>query len=189
MTTQGADSPTQQPPSLLPTALVGVGFLLVALIFVWSASWYLTFKAVHVLFAVIWVGGGTMLTILGILAERQNDPVDKAKFARRAGQLGERLFTPVSIIVLAAGIAMMMNLDWGWNHFWIIFGLIGFATTFVIGIGILGPTGKRAGALIAREGPASPEAQAMISKLLLVARFDIAVLMLVVVDMVVKPFS
>ena len=38
-------------------------------------------------------------------------------------------------------------------------------------------------------GPHSPEAQATVRKLLLVARVDVAVLMLVVVDMVVKPFS
>ena len=148
MDTTDAGSLSQQRPSLLPTALIGAGFLLVAVIFVWSSSWYLTFKTVHVLFAAIWVGGGTMLTILGILAERQNDPVEKAKLAFRAGQLGEKLFTPVSIIVLAAGISMMMNVNWGWNSFWIVFGLIGFASTFVTGIGVLAPTAKRAAAVI-----------------------------------------
>ena len=42
---------------------------------------------------------------------------------------------------------------------------------------------------IAELGPAAPETQAAIQRILLVARFDVAVLLLVVVDMVTKPFS
>jgi hypothetical protein len=38
-------------------------------------------------------------------------------------------------------------------------------------------------------GPLAPETQAAIKSILLIARFDMAVLALVVVDMVVKPFS
>jgi hypothetical protein len=38
-------------------------------------------------------------------------------------------------------------------------------------------------------GPTAPETQKAIREILLIARFDIAVLLLVVVDMVVKPFS
>ena len=113
------------------------------MIFAASSSWYLTFKAVHVIFAVVWIGGGLLLTILGVIAERRDDPVELATIARQASMVGEKLFTPASIIVLLAGIAMMMNIDWGWNHFWIVFGLLGFASTFVLGIGILAPMSKR----------------------------------------------
>jgi hypothetical protein len=38
-------------------------------------------------------------------------------------------------------------------------------------------------------GPTAPETQAAIKSILLIARFDIGVLLLVVVDMVTKPFS
>jgi hypothetical protein len=54
--------------SLLPTALIGAAFVLVTVIFAASSSWYLTFKVVHVVFAVVWIGGGVMLTILGVIA-------------------------------------------------------------------------------------------------------------------------
>ena len=43
--------------------------------------------------------------------------------------------------------------------------------------------------LLKEKGPAAPETQAAIQRILLVARFDIAILLLVVADMVTKPFS
>jgi hypothetical protein len=84
---------------------------------------------------------------------------------------------------------MMINVDWGWNHFWVVFGLIGFASTFVTGIGFLAPRAKKLHELMQTVGPTAAESQAAIKEIMLIARFDVAVLLLVVVDMVVKPFS
>jgi len=183
-------TPIEEPkPSLLPTALIAAAVLVVAIVFCSTSSWYSTFKAVHVGFAVIWVGGGFLLTLLGLIAERQRDPVQMAVIAKQAALVGERLFSPASGIVLAAGIAMMVNLNWGWGHFWIVAGLIGFASTFVTGIGFLAPRAKRLHELMQTAGPTAPETQAAISEILLIARIDIAVLLLVVVDMVTKPFA
>lgn len=176
-------------PSLLPTALIAAAVLVVAIVFCASSSWYTTFKAVHVGFVVIWVGGGFLLTLLGVVAERQRDAEQMAVIAKQAALVGERLFSPASAIVLAAGIAMMINIDWGWGHFWIIAGLIGFASTFTTGIGFLAPRSKKLHELMQTAGPTAPETQAAIREILLIARIDIAVLLLVIVDMVVKPFS
>src|SRR5206468_2930700 len=104
--------------SLLPTVLIGGAAAAVAIVFMASSSWYQAFKAVHVVFAVIWIGGGFLLALLGILAERSTDPADLAAVAKQAATVGEKLFAPSSLVVLAMGIAMMVNTDWGWNHFW-----------------------------------------------------------------------
>jgi len=184
-----AISSTAPRASLLPTALIGASFLVVAIVFAASSSWYLTFKAVHVSFAVIWIGGGGLLTILGVIAERKHDPVELAAVARQAAMVGEKLFSPAALIVLLTGIAMMIKTSWGWGHFWVIFGLIGFASTFLVGIGFLAPASKKVHNLMQTAGPNAPETQAAITRILLIARFDIAVLLLVIVDMVVKPFS
>jgi hypothetical protein len=68
-------------------------------------------------------------------------------------------------------------------------GLVGYALTFVTGIGVLSPLAKKIDVLLKEKGPAAPETQATIQRILLVARFDIAILLLVVADMVTKPFS
>jgi uncharacterized membrane protein len=178
-----------QRSSLLPTALIAAAFLLVAIVFCTSSNWYSTFKAVHVGFAVIWVGGGFLLTVLGLIAERQNDRVQMVTVAKQAAMVGEKLFSPAAGIVLAAGIAMMVNIDWGWGHFWVTAGLVGFASTFVTGLFVLAPRAKRLNELMQTAGPTAPQTQAAIRSILLIARFDMAVLLLVIVDMVVKPFS
>jgi len=183
-------APSERQASLVPTALIGVAFLAVAIAFVASASsWYVTFMAVHVLFVVIWVGGGLFLTLFGILAERAKDAAQIASITKMAAFAGERVFAPASIVVLAMGISMVLNAHLGFGHFWLIFGLLGFASTFVIGIGVLAPRAKKLDELLAEKGPDAPESQAAISQILLIARFDIAVLALVIVDMVTKPFS
>ena len=189
MDSSASTAQAEQRVSLLPTVLVVLAFLVVAIVFCASSSWYATFKAVHVGFAVVWVGGGFLLTVLGVVAERQNDPQQLVTVAKQAAMVGEKLFSPASGIVLLAGIAMMVNLDWGWGHFWITAGLVGFAATFVTGVGFLAPRAKKLHALMETAGPTAPETQAAIREILRIARIDTAVLLLVVVDMVVKPFS
>jgi uncharacterized membrane protein len=176
--------------SLVPTALIFGAFLVFAIIFAISAgSWYSAFMAVHVLFVVIWIGGGALLTVFGVIAERKNDTDEVAQLAKMAAFAGERIFAPSGLIVVAMGISMVLNAHLGFGHFWIIFGLIGFLITFLIGVGVLSPMAKKLDALVQEKGPTAPETQEVITKILLIARADIAMLLLVIVDMVTKPFS
>ena len=175
------------------TAAIGIVAILLIVIFsfrsAWYPHWYAFFRAVHVVVAVFWVGGGLLLTVLGLRAERAEDPNEMATLARQAAFAGEKLFAPAGLIVLAMGIAMMININWGWGKFWVVAGLVGYALTFVTGIGVLSPLAKKIDLLLKEKGPAAPETQATIQRILLVARFDIAILLLVVADMVTKPFS
>jgi uncharacterized membrane protein len=174
------------------TIALGVVVLVLGLVFALNSiytNWYAIFRVTHIVLAVFWVGGGLTLTILGLRAERSNDPGEAATLARQAAFIGEKFFAPTGLIVLLMGIAMVLNADLGWNHFWIIAGLVGYAATFVTGIAFLGPQAKRLDKLLSTEGQDSPATQAAIKKLLLVARVDVAVLLLVVADMALKPFS
>lgn len=175
------------------TALLAGIVLVVAVVFIsqagWTNAWYSGFKAVHVIAAVIWIGGGALLMILGIAAERKRDPVELATVARQAAMVGERLFAPAGIVVVAMGIAMMLNTNWGWGKFWVIAGLVGYAITFVTGVAVLSPMTKRIAALTEEKGATHPETAAAITRVLQIVRIDVSMLLLVVVDMVVKPFS
>jgi uncharacterized membrane protein len=175
------------------TAALGILILVIAAIFAfesaWYAHWYAVFRVVHVVVAVFWVGGGIMLTILGLRAERSNDPVEITTLVRQAAFAGEKLFAPAGLVVLLMGIAMMLHTNWGWGKFWVVAGLVGYAITFATGVGVLSPLAKKIDKLIEAKGPAAPETQAAVQRILLVARVDVAVLILVVADMVTKPFS
>lgn len=185
-----AEAPaTSQSASLLPTALIFGAFLVVAIVFAASSHLYEALMAVHVLFVVLWLGGGAFLTIMGILAERSRDAAQLVQIARMAAFAGERIFAPAGLVVVVMGISMVLDGHLGFGHFWIIFGLLGFLSTFLTGIAVLAPRSKALAALMTQQGPEHPETQEAISKILLIARADIALLLLVVVDMVTKPFS
>jgi uncharacterized membrane protein len=172
--------------------LLGVVVIVTAIFAISSSfysNWYAIFRAVHVLVAVLWVGGGVLLTILGLSAERKTDAAEIVTVARQAAFVGEKIFAPAGLVVLAMGIAMMINTDWGWGTFWIDAGLIGYASSFVVGIAILSPLAKKIGASVEQNGATHPETVALINRILLIARVDVAVLLLVVADMATKPFS
>jgi uncharacterized membrane protein len=192
-TSTNSTSTTQARSDGPVTALAGAVVLVVAIVFIsqagWTNGWYSAFKAVHVLAAVIWIGGGALLTILGGIAARKNDAAELVTVARQAAMVGEKLFAPAGLVVVAMGIAMMVNTDWGWGSFWIVAGLAGYAITFVTGIAVLSPLAKKIVATTAANGPDHPETIALVRRILLIARLDVMMLFLVVVDMVVKPFA
>jgi uncharacterized membrane protein len=169
--------------------------LLVTAIFAFSSSafvpnnWYALFKSVHVLFAVVWIGGGALLTILALAAERKEDPMEMVTVARQAAFVGEKVFAPAGLVVFLMGVAMMLNTNWGWGRFWIVAGLLGYAITFVTGIAVLSPLAKKIERSAEQNGPTAPVTMALINRILVIARVDIAVLFLVIADMVTKPFS
>ena len=191
METTSSAAPAAESRSGPLTAVLGLIVLAVGLLFAISAygSWYPVFKWAHVTLAVFWVGGGLTLTILGLRAERSNDPRKIATLAGQAAFVGEKLFAPAGGLVLLAGIAMVINGHLGWSHFWVIAGLVGYASTMVTGMAVLSPLAKKVEASMKTQGPEHPETIALIKRILLVARVDVAVLLLVVADMVTKPFS
>ena len=188
-----ASTPTEQRSSAPLTAAIGAGVLILGIVFAfdsaWYGHWYALFRTVHVVVAVFWVGGGLLLTILGLKAEMSDDPNEIVLLARWAAFVGERLFAPAGGVVLLAGIAMMINTNWGWGKFWVDAGLVGYAATMVVGMAVLSPQAKRIAVLSESKGATAPETLDAIRKILLIARFDVAVLLLVVADMVTKPFS
>jgi uncharacterized membrane protein len=176
------------------TAVVGLAVVALALVFVFNTNvftsdWYAFFKWVHVTGAVLWVGGGLTLTILGLRAERSSEPAEMAMIARQAAFVGERVFAPIGLLVLAMGIAMVLNLNLGWGTSWIVIGLVGYAITFLTGLLVLGPQAKRIGQLIETVGADAAETQAAVRRILLIARVDAGMLLLVVAAMVLKPFT
>jgi uncharacterized membrane protein len=150
-------------------------------------TWYTFFKSIHVVTAVIWVGGAAMIQAYAFRIVRTGDGRRQAEFSKDTEVVGMRVFIPASLILFLAAIAMMVNLNWSWNQNWIILGLIAFGFSFILGAGFLGPEGGRIAELIEREGPDSPAVQARIRRILTVSRCELIVLLTVIVNMVVKP--
>jgi len=88
------------------------------------------------------------------------------------------------------GIVMVINSpEIGFGDTWVIIGLVGFAISFVTGIAVLAPRARRLVELFDTVGSTAPQTQAAIREILLISRVDVAVLVIVVFDMLMKPFS
>ena len=175
--------------SVIVTAAIAIALVVVFIVFAADAQWYTVFKMFHVGAAVIWVGGGIFITICALLAEIANDDDQLLAIGHWAEVVAGRLFPTMSFVVLGFGIGMIENVSLGWDQFWIVFGLIAWALSAATGILFLGPEAKRLNAVATEHGPKSPQAQARLRRILLVARVDVAILFVIVLDMVAKPFS
>jgi uncharacterized membrane protein len=144
---------------------------------------------VHVLAAVVWVGGAMSLQVLAVRAERSPDAGRVADFATEAEWVGSRVFLPASIVLLLAGIGLTLEGDWGFTTPWVLLGLIAYGLSALTGSLFLGPESGRIGKLISEVGPQDPGVIARIKRIFLVSRIELAVLLLIVFDMTVKPGS
>lgn len=150
-------------------------------------TWYTFFKSVHVICAVIWVGGATVIQAYALRILRTDDGQRQADFAKDTEIVGMRTFTPASLVLFLAAIGMMVNAHWSWSQNWVVLGLIAFGLSFAIGVGFLGPQSGRLAKLIEAEGADSPAVKAGIRRILMVSRAELVVLLTVVWNMVVKP--
>ncbi|HYZ27893.1 MAG TPA: DUF2269 family protein [Thermoleophilaceae bacterium] len=150
-------------------------------------SRYDAYKFVHVTAAIVWLGAGVMIQILGARAMRARDDEFVGRLFGEAGSLGKVLFIPASLTVVAFGILMVVDGPWDFEPLWIVLGLAGYAATFVTGAFILGPRAEKAAARAEREGGISPSIAAEMRRVLVLGRIDTVVLFLVVAVMVTKP--
>ena len=147
---------------------------------------YTILKFFHVLLAMIWVGGAIMLLVLAEFALRSPLPGRVAELAREAEWVGKHIFTPASVLVLLVGIWLVHDGHWGFGHFWIIAALAAFVFSVVLGIGFITPESGRLAKVIEAQGPDAPPVKTRISRILMFARIDTAVLLVIVFLMVAK---
>lgn len=145
---------------------------------------YLTF---HVLMAIVWLGGGLTMSLLGWRISLTNDGRAMAAFAKNVEWVGNRVFLPASLALLVLGFLMIHEGPWSYDMLWIDIGLAGFAVTFLTGLLFLGPQGGKISKLIDAEGPESPAVKAQIRGVLFVSRLDLITLFAIAGNMLVKP--
>lgn len=142
----------------------------------------------HIVAAIVWIGGGVVLQILGLRLARSRDGPGMLKFTRDIEFLGPRIFAPTSLAVLGLGVWMVLVSDaWAFSQLWIVLALVAYGISFLIGITYFGPAAKRIERAVEAEGPDGATVARLIRTNLLVSRFDLAILLFIVWDMVFKP--
>ena len=148
---------------------------------------YTVLKTLHVLAAIVWVGGAITVNIVGTRVVASGDGAQLTRFGRDAEWLGTRVYRPSALLVLLFGVLAVLRSHLGFGHAWVIFGLVGIVITAVTGSAFLGPELKRIADIGEHRGVDDPEVARRTSRLIGVARIDLVVLLLVVIDMVLKP--
>ena len=143
-------------------------------------------KYVHVLAAIVWVGGAFYAQILAIQIQRSTDPDDIPKFGRNAEYIGTRVFLPASIILFVAG-AILVAQRWSFSQAWVSIAIALWLVSVLAGALYLGPRSKKIGELFAAEGPSSVAARTLVDRLFLVSRLELVSFAVIVFLMVVKP--
>ncbi len=141
-------------------------------------------KFVHVIAAVLWVGGGFAMIIAGIVLARRSTAETRLAVVRATTLLAPRLFIPTSVLTLASGVVLLFVAGWGWQPFTIL-GLAGVIFTAGFGALVIGPSCERAVKIGDDHG--APAAMPNLRRVYRLAAMDYAVQFAIVFLMVVKP--
>jgi uncharacterized membrane protein len=142
--------------------------------------------AVHLLCAVIWVGGGVTLHIFGRVATREG-PERQLAFTEQSIRIGNMVYAPLAVVLLIAGVLLVDEAGYSYGDLWITIGFLGFLISFVLGVGYYPRAGRRYAEAAAAGGAGSPEALAVYGRTATVNMVELTILLLVVIDMAVKP--
>ena len=133
----------------------------------------------HILAAVTWVGGSIALAVLGGRFAGAESGVVAPHFSWYGGTV----LTGAAFVVLLAGIGLVLDVEaYEFTDAWVLIGIAGWLLSAILGGGMLGPLGKKMS-----EATDHAERAALQSRILTISRIDTVVVVLVVVDMAVKP--
>ncbi len=140
----------------------------------------------HILSAVVWVGGAVAVQFLGIRVQRSDDPTELPALARHVVVLGNVGFVPAAVLLLATGAAMTAD-AWGFGQTWIQVSIGLWLVSAVAGSVYLAPRAKRVAAMFEAEGPTSVPARRLASRMFVVSRVELLSFVVVIALMVAKP--
>jgi uncharacterized membrane protein len=143
-------------------------------------------KYVHIVCAIIWVGGAAYSQLLGVLVARSPDPADIPKMARNFERIGTRVFLPASIILFLAGLFMTVS-RWSFQQTWISIAIALWLVSVVIGAVYVGPRLPRMASAFDADGPTSGAGLGILRRIILVSRAELVMLFAIVGLMVFKP--
>lgn len=150
-------------------------------------SYYEILLFLHIGAAAIWIGSAFLFFVLLLHAKRSNDPLLAERLGANVEWLAKRLFIPASLIVLVLGILLTIEGPWSFDQLWIVLGLAGMGSSFLIGVGVIEPTTKKMHAAIEAHGPAHSEVARQNRRLESLGFLDLMLLFAIVWDMVLKP--
>jgi uncharacterized membrane protein len=140
----------------------------------------------HVLAAMVWLGGGIVLSVTAARVLRDPEPGAVARFTASLRVVGPLVLAPATIAVLGLGIGLVVDTDaWDFGQLWVQLGLGLFAGAFLIGAVYQSRTALAAERAAARDDGA--EARRQLRRWSWGYRLILLLLILATWDMTTKP--
>jgi uncharacterized membrane protein len=138
----------------------------------------------HVLGAVAWVGGGLTITLIAMATLRRADPATVSNFGQTMAYVGPRLFAPSVAIVAITGVWMVLTVStWDFTQLWVLIGIGCLLLAFAIGAGYI----ARIGIALGKPMADATEATTLLRRWITAYLAVLAILVIAVWDMTVKP--
>jgi uncharacterized membrane protein len=138
----------------------------------------------HVLGAVAWVGGGLTLTLVAMATMRRADPAAVVDFGQTMAYVGPRLFAPSVGLVAITGVWMILTSSaWDFGQLWVLIGIACLVASFAVGAAYI----ARIGIALAKPTTDAVEAAALLRRWINAYLVVLAILVIAIWDMTVKP--
>jgi len=141
----------------------------------------------HVLAIATWFGSGLAINVIGHrslktgIAPFSELVVNATAWAGRAHPVA-------GVLLLLTGVGMVLDADLSFGDLWIVIALVGIFAAMGVGGGLIGRTSEGLVESIAANGGTLPETDRPVAeRLLLYSRIETVILVIIIVDMVLKP--
>ena len=118
-------------------------------------------------------------------AKASGDTDRMGYLGQEADWIGNRFFIASAVLLLVTGPLLVDELGYDYE-FWLVSALVVLAASFATGALYLGPQGSKLGKMMQTEG-FTDATRAQFTRVLTVSRVETTLLLLVIVDMAVKP--
>jgi uncharacterized membrane protein len=150
-------------------------------------DWEIWLHFAHIGGAMVWIGGGLVFFLIGLRVRRSGDLAVLTQFAGTLSVIGLFVFAPAVIVVLLTGIGLVLSVSGDFTRPWVLLGITGLVTAFLIGAVYLSRRALRFERL-AKSGD-SAGAQSALGAYLTGYAVVVVILIVTFWDMVFKPFS
>jgi uncharacterized membrane protein len=151
-------------------------------------SWDNWLHLVHVLAAMVWVGGGIILCTLGLRARSSKNAVAVREFGELLPYVGLRVLMPAVVLVPLTGILMIVGSnEWQFSQSWVVIGIGLFVLAFLIGAVYLSRVGIQMQRAATAEGDDVTAITVFLNRWLVGYGTVLALLLIALWDMVFKP--
>ena len=142
---------------------------------------------VHVLSAMVWLGGGLTLMVAGLRVRSSSRPEALAEFAGTVPFVGLRILMPAVVLLLVTGVwQVLASSAWNFSQLWVRLALGLFILAFLVGAIYLSRVGIGL-ARAAADNRLASEGVALLNRWLVGYVVVLAVLVIAVWDMIFKP--